>query len=207
MSQSPLPEGAETEADRKLSQFKAALDEHSIVAITDTRGAITYVNDKFCEISQYSREELLGRDHRIINSGTHPKEFFHDMWQTIGHGRVWKGEICNRTKSGGLYWVETTIVPFMDTTGRPVEFIALRTDITVRKRQQQQLVEMLETKLHDTLRTIEGILPVCGYCKDIRCPDGHWTRVEDYISSRSKAQFSHGICPKCVRIHHPDFSR
>ena len=204
MPEAPCPGRPESDAERKLAQFKTALDEHAIVAITDQRGVITYVNDKFCEISGYAREELLGRDHRLINSGTHPKEFFREMWQTIASGRPWKGEICNRAKTGGLYWVETTIVPFVDPAGRPVEYIAIRTDITVRKRQQQQIVEMLEARLHDTLRTLEGILPVCGYCKDIRCPDGQWSKMEDYISTRSKAMFSHGICPKCIRIHHPE---
>jgi two-component system, chemotaxis family, sensor kinase Cph1 len=206
MSDPLLPRRSEPEAERKLAQFKTALDEHAIVAITDAHGIITYVNDKFCEISGYAREELLGQDHRLINSGKHPSEFFRGMWLTISAGRTWKGEICNRAKNGSLYWVETTIVPFLDPAGRPAEYIAIRTDITVRKRQQQQIVEMLEGRLHDTLRTLEGILPVCGYCKDIRCPDGHWARMEEYISTRSKAVFSHGICPKCVRLHHPDFN-
>lgn len=128
----------------ELRNQKFALDQHAIVSIADLEGNITYANDKLVKASGYSREELLRANHNLLNSGSHSKEFFANLWQTVLSGRVWQGEICNRSKQGELFWCNSTIVPFLDDKGDPYQFIAIRTDISVRKTVEENLLQAKE---------------------------------------------------------------
>ncbi len=155
-----------------------ALDTHSIISVADVDGSIIYTNDKFCEVSGYRREDLIGQNHRIVKSDFHPPEFYQDMWETISSGRIWTGEVRNRAKSGQHYWVQTTIVPMLDESGLPIRYISVRTEITQlkameasvreanlilksnvleRTQELEQAKSHLEQELRDRVRTQEAL--------------------------------------------------
>lgn len=138
----------------QLEKYRIALDNFAIVAITDVEGTITYANDKFCEISKYSSDELIGQNHRILKSGFHPPEFYEKLWKTITSGNVWYGDIKNKAKDGSIYWVKTTIVPFKDESGKINQYTSIRVDITRQKQLTEQLLS-LEKQLKEQNENLE----------------------------------------------------
>ena len=167
----------------KLQNQQFALDQHAIVSITDEAGRIIYANEKFCTISKIPHEQLLGKDHRIVNSGLHSKEFFREMWNTISSGKVWHGEVRNRASDGVVYWVAATIVPFLDSQGQPYQYISMRTDITAQKAMEAEIASrgrMLEN-IMDTLGEGVYLLDNRGMCTYINREAESllgWTRQE-----------------------------
>lgn len=142
------------QTQNELEHLKNALDVHAIVSITGVGGDITFVNDKFCEVSGYRREELIGKNHRLLRSGVHSHEYYKKLWETISRGNVWQGELCNQAKDGSLYWVEASIVPFLNDKGRPYKYVSIRTNITERVLAAQRLKSKTEeiNRVHADLK-------------------------------------------------------
>lgn len=170
-----------------FAHLKSAIDEAAIVAITDKLGIITYVNKKFCDISKYSSEELIGKTHQIINSHYHPKEFFIQMWKTITQGIVWEGEIRNRAKDGTFYWVHTTIVPFLDSNGKPEQYVAVRYEITERKQFEEQL-KVYAKKLEVSNKELQDFASVAAH--DLQEPLRKIQSFSDRLKIKAKEQLT-----------------
>lgn len=156
---------------QELHHINKALNQAAIVAVTDAKGTILSVNEYFCDISKYSAQELIGQNHRILNSNTHPKSFFIEMWDTILCGKVWTGNICNRAKDGSLYWVKTTIVPFLDENGKPDKFISIRVDIT----DQKKLDKMNYLMHYDELTGLPNRRKLLNDLHKLICDQQHFT--------------------------------
>jgi len=178
-----MTKSPESLSQKDFSHLKSAIDEAAIVAITDKYGVITYVNKKFCAISKYSQEELIGQTHRIINSHYHPKEFFIDMWTTIAKGLTWEGEIRNRAKDGLYYWVNTTIVPFLDKEGKPEQYVAVRYEITERKLAEEQL-KIYAKKLEVSNQELQDFASVAAH--DLQEPLRKIQSFSDRVKVKAK---------------------
>lgn len=178
-------------SNKDLANIKTAIDDSSIVAITDKNGIITYANRKFCAISKYSEEELIGSSFSIVNSKYHSKEFFVEMWQTISKGKIWEGEIRNRAKDGSLYWIHTTIVPFMDENNEPEQYVAVRYDITKKKLAEEQL-RVYAKKLEISNQELQDFASVAAH--DLQEP----LRKMQAFSDRLKMKAVEDLTPEAL---------
>jgi PAS domain S-box-containing protein len=183
----PGPDQTLESIARERDAIQMALDRSAIVAVTDSKGTIIHVNDKFCEISKYSREELIGQNHRIINSRYHPREFFVDMWKTISSGKVWENEIRNRAKDGSHYWVYTTIVPFLDDQGKPYQYVSIRFEITRIKSAEEQLQDYAH-RLEVSNRELQDFASVAAH--DLQEPLRKILTFAERLTTKSSAVLS-----------------
>ncbi|MGE3973697.1 MAG: ATP-binding protein [Bdellovibrionales bacterium] len=190
-------QGSEGLSGQDFVHLKSAIDEAAIVAITDKRGIITYANKKFCAISQYPLSELIGKTHKIINSGFHPKEFFIEMWKTISSGKVWEGEIKNRAKDGSYYWVHTSIVPFLGADGTPEQYAAVRYEITERKLAEDQL-KVYAQKLEVSNKELQDFASVAAH--DLQEPLRKIQSFSDRLKTKTQEKLSEDEIDYLTRI-------
>ena len=184
---------------KEVSDYKYALDESSILAITDQEGRIRYVNNNLCKISKYSAAELIGMDHRIINSGYHSKEFMRDLWVTIANAKIWRGELKNKARDGTIYWVDTTIVPFLDEQGKPYQYAAISADITLRKTAEEDLKllnDELEKRVKERTEDLESFSYSVSH--DLRAP----LRAVNGYARMFKFKYGTGFDEEANRLIH-----
>lgn len=190
-----------------LQKQQFALDQHAIVSVADSSGTIIYVNEKFCEISKYGSAELIGQNHRIVNSGLHTLAFFQNMWSTITSGHVWHGEIRNKAKDGSYYWTNATIVPFLDNHQRPYQYISIRTDITEQWRLREK-IESNQTLMQNMMHNLgEGVytLDAQGVCTFLN-PEAERILGRSLVDLKGKIlhDLVHSIRPDGAHVQNQD---
>lgn len=171
------------------------------IVITDRKGDIEYVNPRFCDMSGYGRDEVIGKNPRFLKSGEMPPEGYKRLWETIASGGEWRGEFHNRRKNGELYWEFASVSPIKDAEGTITHFLAVKEDVTDRKRIDEERLKLL-AELQQALakvKTLSGLLPICAWCKKVRDDEGYWKQIENYVEAHSNAEFTHGICPDCAQ--------
>ncbi len=195
-------------AERELLKLSRAVEQSpASIVITDTTGAIEYVNPKFIQLTGYSLEEAVGQNPRILKSGEKSSEEYKQLWEMITTGKEWLGEFHNKKKNGELYWESAVISPITNAQGVIINFLAVKEDITQRKQneaEREKLINELQEALAD-VKTLSGLIPICATCKKIRDDNGYWQQVEAYIQKHSDAKFTHGICPDCMKKLYPEF--
>ena len=194
-------------AEDELRKLSRAVDQSpASIVITDTAGAIEYVNPKFVQITGYSIEEVIGKNPRILKSDEKMSHEYEQLWSTITSGSEWHGEFHNKKKNGELYWESAVISPIRDARGTVTHFLAVKEDITQRKKaeaEREKLINELQAALSD-IKTLSGLIPICSSCKKIRDDQGYWNILEAYLMKHSDAKFTHGICPDCMVKLYPE---
>jgi PAS domain S-box-containing protein len=188
-------------AEMELRKFQKAVDQsQSCIIITDLDARIEYVNPRFTELTGYTLEEAVGQNPRILKSGRTPQKVYEELWASLTAGKPWRGDFLNKKKNGDFYWEAASIAPITDESGAVTGYVAVKEDITARKKEQDERERLLK-RLEDALKnvkTLSGLLPICSYCKKIRDDSGFWQKVETYVQEHTEAEFTHGICEQCA---------
>lgn len=196
-------------AEGELKRLMAAIEQSaSIVVITDLEANITYVNRAFTLATGYGRDEVMGRNPRLLKSGRLPDSEYQRLWRTLTEGGEWRGEFYNRRKNGSFYWEYAVITAVRDEAGRPISYLAVKEDITLRRaleEEREAIIAELQEAL-DNVKTLKSLIPVCASCKKIRNDQGYWQQVDVYLKEHAGVDVSHGLCLECAQKLYPDFA-